>query len=60
MSAAFTARGVNIAQANCRTTPDGLATNTFEVYVLNAGQLTEAIRTVGKIEGVLSVNRVQA
>ena len=60
MSAAFTGRGVNIAQANCRTTPDGLATNTFEVYVLNAGQLAEAIRTVGKIDGVLSVNRVQA
>lgn len=60
MSAAFTARGVDIAQANCRTTPDGLATNTFDVLVLNAGQLAEAIRNVGRIEGVISVNRVQA
>ncbi len=60
MTAAFSARGVNIAQANCRTSPDGLATNTFEVYVLNAGQLAEAIRMVGRIEGVLTVERVQA
>jgi GTP pyrophosphokinase len=60
MSAAFTSRGVNISQAHCRTSDDGMATNVFDVHVLNASQLSEAIRTVGKIDGVITVERVQA
>ncbi len=60
MSAAFASRGVNIAEAHCRTMDDGLAHNTFEVLVINVGQLNEAVKTVGKIEGVISVERVRA
>ena len=60
MTAALTSRGVNITQAHCRTAEDGTATNLFDVMVLNAGQLGEALRAVGKIEGVMSVERVQA
>jgi (p)ppGpp synthase/HD superfamily hydrolase len=60
MSAAFTSRGVNIATAHCRTSVDGIATNVFDLLVVNADQLSDAIRTVGKIDGVVSVERVQA
>jgi GTP diphosphokinase / guanosine-3',5'-bis(diphosphate) 3'-diphosphatase len=57
MSHAFSTRGVNIAQAHCRTREDGLATNIFEVSVLHASQLNDALRAVQKIEGVVSVER---
>ncbi|MCB9531415.1 MAG: bifunctional (p)ppGpp synthetase/guanosine-3',5'-bis(diphosphate) 3'-pyrophosphohydrolase [Myxococcales bacterium] len=60
MSSAFTSRGVNISEAHCRTTDDGMSTNVFEVMVTNAGQLSEAMKTVGKIDGVIRVDRVQA
>ena len=60
MSAAFTSRGVNISQAHCRAAEDGTATNVFDVMVLNANQLSDAIRSVGKIDGVINVERVQA
>ena len=39
MSAAFTSRGVNIWQAHCRTSEDGLATNVFDVMVLAGGDV---------------------
>jgi len=60
MSAAFTSRGVNIAQAHCRTREDGLATNLFDVLVADHGQLTEAMKQVGRIDGVVSVERVRS
>jgi (p)ppGpp synthase/HD superfamily hydrolase len=59
MSAAFSSRGVQIAQANCRVKEDGMATNVFEVLVTNVGQLNEAIKQLGKVDGVVSVERVQ-
>ena len=57
MSHAFSTRGVNIAQAHCRTREDGLATNIFEVSVRHASQLNDALRAVQKIEGVVTVER---
>jgi len=60
LTAAFSMRGVNITEAHCRTTDDGLATNVFEVVVANAGQLSEAMKTVGKVDGVIRVERVMA
>ena len=59
MSSAFSSRGVHIVQAHCRARENGLATNLFDVLVSNVGQLGEALKVLGKVEGVLSVERVQ-
>lgn len=58
MSQAFTERGVDIAEARCRSRGDGMATSTFEVLVTNAGQLGEALKHVGRVEGVVNVERM--
>ena len=60
ISAVFTQRGVNIWQAHCRTGEDGTATNMFEVVVVNAEQLTAALREIARIDAVVSVERVRA
>lgn len=60
MSSAFTSRGVNIANAHCRTREGGVAHNLFEVIVSDSSQLNEAIRQVRKVKGVLQADRVQA
>ena len=59
MSAAFSSRGVNIAQAHCRTQDNGLATNMFDVLVTNVTQLQQAMSKVESIDGVMTVERVQ-
>ena len=46
MSSAFTSRGVNIANAHCRTREGGVADNVFEIVVSNSAQLNEAIKQV--------------
>ena len=58
MSHAFTERGVNITEARCRARGDGMATSTFEVTVTNIGQLGDALKHVGRVSGVMSVERV--
>jgi (p)ppGpp synthase/HD superfamily hydrolase len=60
ISAAFSASGVNIAEAHCRTDKDGAATNTFQVLIADSKQLTQALRTIRQLEGVYSVERVRA
>ncbi len=60
MSAALTSRGVNIAQAHCRTSDDGSATCMFDVMVVDVNQLNDAVRALNKIDGVVAVERVQA
>jgi guanosine-3',5'-bis(diphosphate) 3'-pyrophosphohydrolase len=60
MSQAFTAGGINISQATCRTSEDRRAVNTFDVLVSDLDQLTMVIRQIGGITGVYSVERVQA
>ncbi|TVR03239.1 MAG: bifunctional (p)ppGpp synthetase/guanosine-3',5'-bis(diphosphate) 3'-pyrophosphohydrolase [Deltaproteobacteria bacterium] len=59
MSSALTSRGVNIAQAHCRTREDGLSSNTFDLMVTSIGQLSEAMKQVKRVDGVSSVERVQ-
>lgn len=59
ISAGFTSVGVNIAEAHCRATPDGRATNTFEVLVRDAQQLEGAIRAIRRIDGVTHVERLR-
>lgn len=58
MSEAFALQGMNIQNANVRTTRDQKALATFEVSVKNTKQLTQVILELQKIKGVLGVSRV--
>jgi guanosine-3',5'-bis(diphosphate) 3'-pyrophosphohydrolase len=61
MSRAFSHEGVNIKQANCRTSSDGQrATNTFHATVADLPQLEGLVARLKAIEGVLGVERVFA
>ncbi len=57
ISQSFTKAGVNISQAQCVTTDDRRAVNTFEVLVHNRDQLKKAMRNIEKIKGVYKVER---
>jgi GTP diphosphokinase / guanosine-3',5'-bis(diphosphate) 3'-diphosphatase len=58
ISNAFSKRGVNISQANCRATGDDRAVNTFEVTISDLKQLTELMRSIESLNGVYSVERI--
>jgi guanosine-3',5'-bis(diphosphate) 3'-pyrophosphohydrolase len=58
MSQAFSEAGVNISQANCRSTDDNRAVNTFQVTVTDLEQLKGLMRTLLKINGVYGVDRL--
>ena len=54
----FSKKGVNISQANCRATGDDRAVNTFEVTISDLKQLNELMRSIEKLNGVHSVERI--
>jgi GTP pyrophosphokinase len=58
ISQSFTDAGVNIAQAHCRATDDARAVNTFQFSVADLEQLKSVMRTIQRISGVFSVERV--
>lgn len=58
ISQAFTANGVNIAQANCKVTAKDRAVNTFEVLVKDTEQLMKVTNEIRAIKGVLGVERM--
>ncbi|MCL2259673.1 MAG: bifunctional (p)ppGpp synthetase/guanosine-3',5'-bis(diphosphate) 3'-pyrophosphohydrolase [Proteobacteria bacterium] len=58
ISNTFSKRDVNISQANCRATGDARAVNTFEVGVSDLKQLNELMRSLEKLDGVFSVERL--
>jgi guanosine-3',5'-bis(diphosphate) 3'-pyrophosphohydrolase len=58
ISQIFSEAGLNISQASCRTTPGERAVNDFEVTVGDLKQLTSVIRSLERVEGVQSVERV--
>jgi GTP pyrophosphokinase len=60
ISQSFTDQGVNISQAHCRATEDGRAVNTFHALVKDLDQLKQVIRSLSRIKGVFSVDRVSA
>jgi len=52
--------GMNITTANCRTIGDDKAVNTFEMSIGDLKQLRDVMKVIGKLEGVMSVERLQA
>jgi GTP pyrophosphokinase len=58
ISKAFTDSGVNISQAHCRATEDRRAVNTFHADVADLEQLKAVMRSLSRINGVYSVDRV--
>ena len=60
ISKSMSQAGVNISQANIRTTSDRRAINTFEVTITDADHLNSVMKTLEKITGVVSVERIRA
>jgi GTP pyrophosphokinase len=58
ISKTFSEKGVNIQQANCRSTGDERAVNTFEVSISDLKQLKDCILAIERIQGVYSVERI--
>ena len=54
---AFSIHGINISNANIRTTRDKKAISSFEVGVKNTSQLNQVILELQKIKGVIGVSR---
>jgi GTP pyrophosphokinase len=58
ISQSFHELGVNISQANCRSTDDHRAVNTFQFSVSDLDQLKGVIKAIQRISGVYSVDRM--
>ena len=58
LSETFADVGVNIVQANARSTGDKGAVSTFEVEIGDVKQLNDVLRAIGDIPGVHSVERI--
>lgn len=58
MSEAFATQGMNIHNAQVRTTRDAKAVATFDVSVRNTQQLNQVIYDLQKIRGVIGVSRL--
>jgi GTP pyrophosphokinase len=58
ISQSFSDAGLNISQAHCRATDDNRAINTFSFSVQDLDQLKTIIRSIQKLSGVYSVERV--
>jgi GTP diphosphokinase / guanosine-3',5'-bis(diphosphate) 3'-diphosphatase len=60
ISQSFSDAGLNIAQAHCRATDDNRAVNTFQFLVNDLDQLKNVIRSLQRISGVYSVERISS
>ncbi len=60
MSKAISSSGVNISRAEVRTGIDKKAVNVFEVMVDSVDALNRVMRGLGKVKGVMKVQRVRA
>jgi GTP pyrophosphokinase len=58
ISKAIAAAGINIRKAESRAITDGKAVNTFEVMVGHIEELSRLIRSLTKLKGVMSVERL--
>jgi guanosine-3',5'-bis(diphosphate) 3'-pyrophosphohydrolase len=53
----FSAQGINISEANCRTGDDGRAVNLFSFVCSDLSQLKNVMRALSKVQGVVGVER---
>ena len=60
MSKAISSAGINISRAEVRTGIDETAVNVFEVMVDSVDVLNRVMRGLGKVKGVMKVQRVRA
>jgi GTP diphosphokinase / guanosine-3',5'-bis(diphosphate) 3'-diphosphatase len=60
ISKTISLKGGNISHASIKTTLDRKAINTFDVDVTDTTQLHSLIRSIEKINGIISVERVKA
>ncbi len=60
MSKAISSAGVNISRAEVRTGIDRKAVNVFEVMVDSVDGLNRVMRGLGRVKGVMKVQRVRA
>lgn len=58
MSETFSTRGINIHNAQIRTTKDNKAISLFDVQVKDTNQLSLVMQDLSKIKGVIGVTRV--
>ncbi|HOU94840.1 MAG TPA: DUF5913 domain-containing protein, partial [Polyangiaceae bacterium] len=58
VSQTFSALKINISEANCRAGDDGRACNIFAFQVADLAQLKNVMKALGRIEGVVQVDRV--
>jgi GTP pyrophosphokinase len=56
---AITNQGVNISAAAVRTTEDKTAVNTFELQIKDVGQLRSVIKSLERLKGIISVERLR-
>lgn len=59
ISKSISAEGVNISQATCRSISDQRSMNTFEVGIQDLKHLQQLMKSLGKVKGVISVQRVK-
>jgi len=55
----ISARGINIGAARITTSPDQMAVQTFDLWVNDVETLNSVMKEIGKINGVLSVERIR-
>jgi guanosine-3',5'-bis(diphosphate) 3'-pyrophosphohydrolase len=60
ISMAFSRMNINISEANCKTSGDGLAVNSFKCGVNGLEQLKRVVKTLEGIKGVHSVTRAKS
>jgi guanosine-3',5'-bis(diphosphate) 3'-pyrophosphohydrolase len=59
MSKAISSAGINISRAQVHALGDRKAQNTFELMVASAEELNRAMRNLGRVRGVMKVERVR-
>lgn len=60
MTKIISSHGVNISQANIRTSSDEKAINIFHIEIKDADQLRLVIRDLEKLKGVIAVDRIRS
>jgi len=59
ISASIAAAEGNISNARIHTTPDKQAVNLFEIEVHNLDHLQKIIKSIEKVKGVISIERMR-